>query len=257
MADPTLEVHPDFASNAYCIVREALMGSFNENAEQSIDRLNTTWDAEHDTHVEAWNLQREAEQRERDEEQERLKEAKAEKERKDAEKKKPKISDFNERRAPPSTIDPRPSQYAIQKISTFDFVELWYFSPEGCSDTICNQKSQADDAFGLTNSHDILTLCPIAAVKASRLARFDHDLSFSEMLQAKNLFLCQIKQHVWPSKHINALAEFFWNLENHPIRNNENGDTITLTYASHIRRQWHDDLKNNVGDAFNIVLINE
>ena len=90
MADPTLEVRPDFASNAYQLVREALMGSFNENAEQSIDCLNSAWDIEHNLRVEAWNLQREAEaqeaqqaqqeQRERDEEQRRIEEAKAEKE---------------------------------------------------------------------------------------------------------------------------------------------------------------------------------
>ncbi|KAF8545991.1 hypothetical protein OG21DRAFT_1518408, partial [Imleria badia] len=52
MVDPTLEVCPDFASNAYRVVREALMGSFNENAEQSIDRLNLAWDAEHNIRVE-------------------------------------------------------------------------------------------------------------------------------------------------------------------------------------------------------------
>ena len=194
------------------------MGSFNKNIE-------------HNLRVKAWNLQREAEvqeaqqaqqeQRERDEVQRRIEEAEAEKERKDPKKKKPKISDFNKRRPPPSTIDPRLSQYAIQKITTPNFIELWYFSLEGCTDTVCNQKSQADDAFGLTNSHNVLTLHPLTTVKASRLACYDHDLSFSEMLQAKNLFLRQIKQHAWPSKHINALTEFFWNLENHPICNNE------------------------------------
>ena len=61
----------------------------------------------------------------------------------------------------------------------------------------------------------------------------------------------------WPSKHVNALAKFFWNLENHPIRHNENGDRIALLYASRIRRQWHDDLKINNGSAFNIALISE
>ena len=132
--------------------------------------------------------QAQQEQRERDEEQRRIEEAKAEKERKDAEKKL-KISNFNERRPPPSTINPRPSQYAIQKITTFDFVELWYFSLEGCADAVYNQKSQADNTFGLTNFHNVLTLCPITAVKASRLAHYDHNLSFSEMLQAKKLFL--------------------------------------------------------------------
>ena len=55
---------------------------------------------------------------------------------------------------------------------------------------------------------------------------------------------------------MNALTVFFWNLENHPIHDNENGDRIALLYASCIRRQWHDNLKNGMG-SFNISLIND
>lgn len=61
----------------------------------------------------------------------------------------------------------------------------------------------------------------------------------------------------WPSKHINALAEFFWNLKNHPICHNENGNRIALLYASCIYRQWHNDLKSNNYSAFNITLISK
>ena len=55
---------------------------------------------------------------------------------------------------------------------------------------------------------------------------------------------------------MDALAVFFWNLENHPICDNKNGDRIALLYTSHIHRQWHDDLKNGTG-SFNISLIND
>jgi hypothetical protein len=152
---------------------------------------------------------------------------------------------------------PRPSQYAIQKLITFDFIELWYFSLEGCAEAHRNHKSQADDAFGISSAHDVLTLRLVTSVKASRLARADHDLSFSELLQAKNVFLQHTKRNGWLDKHVNALAQFFWNLENHPIRFTEHGDTITLHYASRVQQRWHDDLKNNSGDAFNISLISD
>ncbi|KAG6379028.1 hypothetical protein JVT61DRAFT_11454 [Boletus reticuloceps] len=54
-----------------------------------------------------------------------------------------------------------------------------------------------------------------------------------------------------------CLTKFCWNIESHPICNNEDGNLITLHYASHICHQWHNDLKNNSGDIFNISLINE
>ncbi|KAG8214776.1 hypothetical protein J3R82DRAFT_9911 [Butyriboletus roseoflavus] len=158
---------------------------------------------------------------------------------------------------PPSIIAPQPSQYAIQKISAFDFVELWYFSPEGCSEAACNHKSQADDMFGLSNTNEILTLHPVASVRVSRNARANYDLLFSEFLQAKNAFLYHIKQATWPDKHVNALAEFFWNLKNHSMHVNENGDLIALHYAFCIHRQWHDELKSNSGNTFNILIIND
>jgi hypothetical protein len=241
------------------------MASYDEDIEQAIHCLNTAWNDEHDQRVDAWNLECKAEaqedehqqleHREAEEEQRSIEEAEAEKERKEAEKKKPKINDFNEN-CPPSVIAPRPSQYALQKLATYDYVKLWYFSPEGCTEAARNHKSHMDDAFGITSANDVLTLRPVASVKASRFARADHDLNFGEFLQAKNSLLQHMKPS-WPSKHITALTEFFWNLEVHSIRHNENGDRIALLYASHICCQWHDDLKINNGLAFNIALISD
>ncbi|KAG6372372.1 hypothetical protein JVT61DRAFT_7815 [Boletus reticuloceps] len=63
---------------------------------------------------------------------------------------------------------------------------------------------------------DMLTLCSVASIKASRHACADHELSFSKTLQAKNLLLYHIKQLTWPDKHINTLVEFFWHLKSTP-----------------------------------------
>ncbi|KAG6373139.1 hypothetical protein JVT61DRAFT_6748 [Boletus reticuloceps] len=197
MADPNLEVHPNFASNAFHEVRGAVMDVLHIDMAQATERLKMAWDANHAQQIEEWNAQLTAdaldaehlqhEQGERDDEARRLEEADAEKECKEVEKKKPRISDFNTTLAPPNTIVPRPSQYAIQKIISFDYVELWYFSPDGCSEAELTHRSQADDAFGISNLNNVLTLRPVAALKASRNARVDHDLSFGEFLQAKNL----------------------------------------------------------------------
>ena len=267
MADPSLEVRPNFESNAYRAVREALMLAHNKEVAAAIERLSTAWEDDHHVCVEAWNLQREVEdqeterihqeRRQREEEQRQLKEAEAEKERRDAEKKKPKINDLNENCPPPSIIIPRPSQYALQKISTFNFIELWYFSPKGCSEASQVNKSQADDTLSITNVNNVLTLRPVASIRASCNACADHELAFGEFMQAKNSFLYHVKEALWPPKHVDALAELFWNLENHPICVSENSNLIALHYASRICRCWHDDLKNNTGSAFNISLISD
>ncbi|KAF8126028.1 hypothetical protein EV363DRAFT_1174852 [Boletus edulis] len=267
MSNPALEVCPDYNSEPNEPLRLAIIDRFGLDEQQAVTRLNEIWEQDRARRVVVWDQQRAEQQRadelaqqeERAEEEERihLEQDEAEKERKEAEKKKPKINDFDSDLPPPSVIIPRPSQYAIQKITSFEFVEMWYFSPDGCSEAARNHRSQADDALGLSATNDILTLRPVASVKASKNARPDYELSFNEFLQAKNSYLHHIKQVSWPDKHVNALAEFFWNLENHPIRSNLNGDLVALHYAARIRRQWHDDLKNNTGKAFNISIINE
>ncbi|KAN0078025.1 hypothetical protein V8E55_010082 [Tylopilus felleus] len=238
MADPAFEVRPDFASNTYHMVREAVMAAHNIDIDEAIDRIAAAWQLEHD-------------------QRRRLQEAEVEREHREAEKKKPKISDFNEDQPPPNVVAPRPSQYAFQKLSSFEYVELWYFSQEGCLEASRNNCSQADNTLGITTTHDVLTLRPVASVKASRNAKVDHELSFGNFLQEKNAFLKHLGQAAWPEKHVNALAKFFWNIENHPICDNLNSDPIALHYASRICHRWHDDLKNNSGKIFNVSLINE
>jgi len=189
-----------------------------------------------------------------EEEAQRLVEQETELNHLEAEKKKPKMNDFDESKQIPNILAPRPSQYALQKLKQYEFVELWYFSPDSYREAACENHSTADDALGIAKSNDILTLKPAASVKASRNALLDHKLPIADFFQAKNAFLLQAKQSNWPKKHLNALSFFYWNLEVHPMRTTHHGDEIILTYASHVRRQWHDDLKT--GTAGNISIIN-
>ncbi|KIK76644.1 hypothetical protein PAXRUDRAFT_18050 [Paxillus rubicundulus Ve08.2h10] len=235
MADPSFERRPDFTGEAYRVIRDALAQAVNENDQQVTERLTAAWDTDHTLQVEAWNQQQlvkaqiqaevERMQLEQEAEAHQLAEEEAKRERKEAEKKKPKMNNFNETSSVPSIIVQRPSQHALQKLSTFDFVD------------------------------EILTLRSVASVKASRNAIEDHKLTFEVFLQAKNNFLFYAKSSLWPSKHLDTLAKFFWNIKTHPMRANPNGNTIVLTYASRVRHNWHDDLKAN--RAFNISIINK
>ncbi|KAF9218414.1 hypothetical protein BS17DRAFT_883440 [Gyrodon lividus] len=83
---------------------------------------------------------------------------------------------------PPNVLEERPSQYALSKLASFDFVPLWYFTFEGCRDAVAFLRSKADDAYGLTSANDVLTLKLVTSVKASKNVWPDELLSFSEFL---------------------------------------------------------------------------
>ncbi|KAG1728859.1 uncharacterized protein EDB91DRAFT_1253287 [Suillus paluster] len=184
-----------------------------------------------------------------------IQEAEVQKEHAEAEKKKPKMNGFKEASTVGDFLAPCPSQYAVQKLTNFEYIELWYFSPDGCKEALKTSKSVADD-YGLTKVDDQLTIRPASAFKASKAALADHELPFSVFLRAKNMFLVQISQAKWPQTHVDTLSLFFWCLENHAIRNHSDiGDMVILNYASRVRHDWHDCLKRDEG--FNIGNLNE
>ena len=171
-------------------------------------------------------------------------------------KKKLSIRDFEEDAPPPNVIACHPFQYALQKIVIFEYVELWYFTREGCFEASRLAHSQADDAFGIALTNEILTLRPVALVKASKNTKADHELLLVKMLQAQTSYLEHIKEASWPEKHVAALFKFFWNLESHPFHlSMRHRDCILAMYAAKIRRHWHNKLK--LDNVFNLTIINE
>ncbi|KAG2151645.1 uncharacterized protein EDB93DRAFT_1083261, partial [Suillus bovinus] len=112
-----------------------------------------------------------------------------------------------------------PAQYTTQKLTNFKYIELWYFSPDGCKDALRSSCSIAENNLSITRVDNQLTLHPSLAFKVSKAAIADHKLPFSTFLRVKNLFLVQISKAKWPQSHINALSLFFWHLKNHSIQN--------------------------------------
>ena len=110
--------------------------------------------------VEAWDLQVQADMAEQ-EEQQRLAQAEDERlrvedkrqkdeEQKEQEKKGPKINDFDNNKMVGDFILPRLSQFAIGKLKSFSFIELWYFTEEGCSEAQESSRTLPDDAYSIT-----------------------------------------------------------------------------------------------------------
>lgn len=265
MADPALEQVPDFAGPDYNVIRQGLAAGYQENEQQAVERLIAAWQAGKNTRVAAWNARREAEnraaeeeeeeRRRQEEDQERIARELAEAEQKEAEKKKPKMNTFTPGTSIPDVLTHPPSQYALQKLKTFDYVELWYFSPLGRADAAKHStKSHADDTFGISKVDDHLTVRSINSVRASRSALPDHELTFSEFIRARNCFLDYAERADWPKPNLDALATFFWRLETHPTLELPLGEKIILTYASRARFDWHTELK--AGRGYDISVTN-
>ncbi|KAH9031401.1 hypothetical protein EDB83DRAFT_2197318, partial [Lactarius deliciosus] len=192
---------------------------------EAVLRLEEAWGRENANKIIAWNAQLEQDRAEQDEQdriaqeaedaQLALREKEAEEQRKEAEKKKPKMNTFDPRRCVSNWIEPRPSQYAINKINSLEYVELDYFTLRGCREAATDSsKSVSQDTLAFTQLDDTIALRPMAAVKPSRYLRNDEDLTWDELTEAKNLMLHFVaKSRVWPLANARSLAAFFVALE--------------------------------------------
>jgi len=207
--DPDPNPMPDFVAEEAFLLRGALIDAFGWNKEQAIQHLQATW---RQVHLEP-PAQPPQDCPENKEDQLMEQPGGAEQPgdwaKQAQDKKKPTIEDFEEDAPPPNVIASWPSQYALQKITAFRYVELWYFMKDGCFKAMKQAHLQADDAFGLASTNEILTLCPVTSVKASKYAKADNELSLTEILQAWTLYLEHLKEAGWPEKHISALFKFF------------------------------------------------
>lgn len=268
--DPHLEVMPDHAGPHYNALRDALTQN-GMDLEQAVQALNNSWTLNHDARIQAWDQQvaddaaaLEAQQQLQNQQQPQDQQQVAPldppgppqvAEGANAEKKKAKMKDFDDNATVGNYIAPRPTQYALRRLEEFEYVELWYFTPEGCSDATQHQLTQCDDTFGLAKVDNMVALKSISSLKASKNVVPDAELSFRQMSMAKNAFIPLMTTYQWTAKAINAFAQLFTQLELHPLRQRDFGERALITYQARVRREWHDQLRS--APAFNIGVMNE
>ncbi|KAF8809340.1 hypothetical protein BYT27DRAFT_7094779, partial [Phlegmacium glaucopus] len=185
--DPHLEILPNHSNPHYNALRALLVTTGLSEAE-AILSLNQTWTNAHGDRIAVWDQQVQDDALAQEEavriaeEQERgvreLKEREMEIEKSELERKKPKMNDFDNDQAIDDFILPRPAAFALRRLDDFDYVELWYFSQEGCVDASINHHTQHEDTFGLTKVDEMLSLRPVASLKASKNVIPDAELSW-------------------------------------------------------------------------------
>ena len=230
-------------------------------------QLKDAWARENQRKVDMWNMQLQQDQVEQDRldtidrETQAAQQAQQEKDmeeaRKEAEKKKPKLFPINQDHYAIKWIGARPAMYTLNKLSNLEYVELDYFTTKGCREAAADSnKSVSQDTLTFTQVSDTFAIRPMAALRPSKQIRNDEDLSWEEMMDAKNVMLhFMAKSGIWEDEHATALASFYLNLDCHPRKEQKNGKMALLLYQGRVRREWFDTLKRNEG--FNIALIEE
>jgi len=164
---------------------------------------------------------------------------------------------FNPDKTEASSIQQRPSEYAIKHLEAFKYVPLWYFMLEDLAEAArVLRQDDAKESLALTQgTGTCLSLCPTLSISASKFAKYDHNLTFSEFLFTKTNFLTHIEGAKWLGPVVDSFNWFFYNLETHVLQQEESrGERVLLHYASHVRTNWHDA---SPAERFNIAAINE
>jgi len=152
------------------------------------------------------------------------------------------MNDFDEGCMVSDHVLPWPSHFAIGKLKSFNFMELWYLTDEGCCEAQDSSRTQSDDAYGLTKVDDLIALKPVTLFKASWNMIPDADLTWNQLNVSKNTLIQYMEICGWPQKHIQSFAHFYFNLELDPMRTRPNGEKVLIIYHARVRRQWHDNL---------------
>lgn len=184
-------------------------------------------------------------------------EREAEEQHREVENKKPKIDAFDPQHLVNEAIEPRPALYALNKLGNLEYIELDYFTMRGCREALMDTgKSISHDTLAFTQLEDTIAIRPLAALRPSKHIRNDKDLSWEEMLGAKNIMLrFMAKSGVWPVTHVESLAAFYVNLEMHQRVVLPFGKWVLLLYQSQVRCEWFDTFKR--GEGFNISIIQD
>ena len=162
--------------------------------------------------------------------------------------------DFDDDAVVPDRAPLTPLKFATDKIKNAEYVEMWYFTTEGCREASVATLTSSDDTIGLLKTDSGLALQQVKASKASRNALPDEKLSWDQISTARHNLIEAMVTNGWPERLVVALAQLYLNLEN--LKATGKDPRSLIRYHAVVRRMWHTWLKSRVGQ-FNVGLINE
>ncbi|KAJ7671365.1 hypothetical protein DFH06DRAFT_1366129 [Mycena polygramma] len=268
LSDPNLTPCPDFGSEGFADIRKAMITALELDEAAAITKLQNGWVKGNEKDKAQWVIQVEADraQEEANEvlrEQERQASAAeaaklAEEERLEAEKKIPKLGDFDVNRAPSSFVESRISAFAQKKLANRQYCPLYPFTPAGLADASSAVLSSGDDAssirFGRTVDNQLTVESGPSSSTHKNMLR-DEGLTYRDFSLGWHRYIKEIEHAGWDPLHVNSITQFFYGLDTHSLREQAYGDKIIQIYADRYRIEWFDMLGKP--GAFNLALLNE
>jgi hypothetical protein len=268
LSDPNLTACPDFGSEAFTDVRQALVTALTLDEAAAIAKLQDGWAKNNNKDKAQWVIQVEADRAQEEAEEARREQetqasaaeaAKlAEQERLEAEKKIPKLGDFDVNRAPSSFVESRISAFAQKKLANRQYCPLYPFTPAGLAEASAAVLSSGDDAssirFGRTANNQLTVESGPSSSTHKNMLR-DEELSYRNFSLGWHRYVKELDHAGWDPLHVHSITQFFYGLETHSLREQEYGDKIIQIYADRYRVEWFDMLGKP--GAFNLALINE
>lgn len=151
----------------------------------------------------------------------------------------------------------QPSAYALTKLRNFDYIELYYFTTQGCDEAASKDTSTAKESLAATQIDDVIVFQSVGAHKPSNKVQKDTELSWRDISIAKTLLIKLLRVNKWPEEHVLALEEFFYELEKHDMHRRPKGTEAVIRYQAEVRRSWWNLLKAPDATLFDIAAINE
>ncbi|EAU85185.1 hypothetical protein CC1G_06201 [Coprinopsis cinerea okayama7 len=289
LQDPSKEVMPDFNAPALRPILEQQLKE-GQTLDELVKSLVDSWTADHEHRLQQYNQAQEERQREEDERErarlEREEQDRLERERKEQEEERRRIeaeqlklakevlekqqselkTRETKRKAKVIAVDKpvdtksatKVSTFARSKTRNFDFVDLYYFSPEGCKQATELERTTGSDALAPVEINQQIVYKPVAAHQPLSRVTKDHNMTWSAISVAKNVFLQVIKEEAWGDDMILALTTFYYSLETHDIRTQPRGEAAIIRYHAEVRREFFEALKAPGDDPiFDIGKINE
>ncbi|KAF8892197.1 hypothetical protein BD779DRAFT_97799 [Infundibulicybe gibba] len=158
-------------------------------------------------------------------------------------------------RGPPDFIWPRPLRFAIKKIEKYQWVELWYFSREGCAEA--KRTPSCDELFEMVTTVDgrpAFRLIPPFAASENVIP--DAQLAWPDFIDATQNYLASLSNANWPQEVVTSMKTFFDHIAIHRLGSSELGRRALLTYQARVRREWHIQSEESDEIAFDISNIN-
>ncbi|KAG1762823.1 hypothetical protein EDD22DRAFT_822991 [Suillus occidentalis] len=151
------------------------------------------------------------------------------------------------------------SEFALRKIDSGKYVELYYWTNQGLDDALTNYRTRDDDSMVPSIGEDGSTVWVSAATsKPAAGVIADRDLSPVDFAQAILRIMAAIEERDWTKQRVLMLVQFWGAIMLHRYWNSNDllARRAILLYQEEQRRAWHSAILSSNG-AWDISIIDE